>query len=163
VENGALAARHEGLDGVAFPGPPDAAFASVRPGTPSHRVVWLLAEWPAAEQVPTKCWLCHLPPSTTLRRLVRVAKCRWAIEKDYQQMKEELGLGHYAGRGWIGCHHHLTLVMLAHAFLTLETLRRKETSGWTLPLMRRELQYLLRSWIGVCAYCRAKIARFRGS
>jgi hypothetical protein len=84
------------------------------------------AEWPEAELAPTKYWLGDLPPSTTLRRLVRVAKCRWAIEQDYQQLKEELGLDHYEGRGWIGWHHHLTLVMLAHAFLTLETLRRKK-------------------------------------
>ena len=95
-------------------------------GDPPHKAVWLLAEWPEAEPAPTKYWLGDLPPSTTLRRLVRVAKCRWAIEQDYQQLKEELGLDHYEGRGWIGWHHHLTLVMLAHAFLTLETLRRKK-------------------------------------
>ena len=95
-------------------------------GDPPHKAVWLLAEGPEAEPAPTKYWLGDLPPSTTLRRLVRVAKCRWAIEQDYQQLKDELGLDHYEGRGWIGWHHHLTLVMLAHAFLTLETLRRKK-------------------------------------
>lgn len=95
-------------------------------GDPPHKAVWLLAEWPEAEPAPTKYWLGDLPPSTTLRRLVRVAKCRWAIEQDYQQLKKELGLDHYEGRGWLGWHHHLTLVMLAHAFLTLETLRRKK-------------------------------------
>jgi SRSO17 transposase len=56
----------------------------------------------------------------------RLAKCRWKIEQDYQQLKEELGLDHYEGRSWIGWHHHTTLVMMAHAFLTLETLRRKK-------------------------------------
>jgi SRSO17 transposase len=95
-------------------------------GEPPHKAVWLLAEWPAAESAPTKYWLGDLPASTSLRHLVRVAKSRWAIEQDYQQLKEELGLDHYEGRGWIGWHHHLTLVMLAHAFLTLETLRRKK-------------------------------------
>jgi SRSO17 transposase len=95
-------------------------------GAPPHKAVWLLAEWPAAEPAPTKYWLGDLPPSTSLRQLVRVAKSRWAIEQDYQQLKEELGLDHYEGRGWIGWHHHLTLVMLAHAFLTLETRRRKK-------------------------------------
>jgi SRSO17 transposase len=63
---------------------------------------------------------------------VRAAKCRWAIEQDDQQLKEDLGLDHYEGRGWIGWHHHLTLVMLAHAFLTLETLRRKNNC-WVDP------------------------------
>ena len=95
-------------------------------GEPPHKAVWLLAEWPAAEPAPTTYWLGDLPASTSLRHLVRVAKCRWAVEQDYQQLKEELGLDHYEGRGWIGWHHHLTLVMLAHAFLTLETLRRKK-------------------------------------
>ena len=101
-------------------------------GEPPHKAVWLLAEWPESEPAPTKYWLGDLPPSTTLRRLVRVAKCRWAIEQDYQQLKEELGLDHYEGRGWVGWHHHLTLVMLAHAFLTLETLRRKK-NFWVDP------------------------------
>jgi len=101
-------------------------------GEPPHKAVWLLAEWPAAEPAPTKYWLGDLPPSTPLRRLVRAAKCRWAIEQDYQQLKDELGLDHYEGRGWIGWHHHVTLVMLAHAFLTLETLRRKKNS-WVDP------------------------------
>jgi SRSO17 transposase len=95
-------------------------------GEPPRKAVWLLAEWPAGEPAPTKYWLCDLPATTPLRRLVRAAKCRWMIEQDYQQLKEELGLDHYEGRGWIGWHHHVTLVMLAHAFLTLETLRRKK-------------------------------------
>ena len=94
-------------------------------GAPPHKEVWLLAEWPETEKAPTKYWLGDLPPTTPLRRLVRLAKCRWAIEQDYQQLKEELGLDHYEGRGWVGWHHHVTLVMLAHAFLTLETARRK--------------------------------------
>ena len=98
-------------------------------GEPPHKEIWLLAERPEAEKAPTKYWLGDLPASTSLRRLVRVAKSRWAIEQDYQQLKDELGLDHYEGRGWIGWHHHLTLVMLAHAFLTLETLRRKKLLG----------------------------------
>jgi SRSO17 transposase len=88
---------------------------------------------------------------------------RWAIEQDYQQFKDELGLDHYEGRGWIGWRHHLTLIMLAHAFLTLETRRRKTTRGGPCPQTRRELQYLLCTWTGICAYCRATIPRSRGS
>jgi SRSO17 transposase len=95
-------------------------------GQPPHKEVWLLGEWPESEKEPSKYFLCNLPETYTLRRLVRLAKCRWKIEQDYQQLKEELGLDHYEGRSWIGWHHHTTLVMMAHAFLTLETLRRKK-------------------------------------
>ena len=95
-------------------------------GQPPHKEVWLLIEWPESEKEPTKYFLCDLPTTYTLRRLVRLAKCRWKIEQDYQQLKEELGLDHYEGRSWIGWHHHTTLVMLAHAFLTLEMLRGKK-------------------------------------
>jgi SRSO17 transposase len=101
-------------------------------GDPPHKEVWLLLEWPPGEKAPTKFFLCDLPASYTLRRLVRVVKSRWKIEQDYQQLKEELGLDHYEGRNWTGWHHHVTLVMLAHAFLTLEMLRSKK-NFWVDP------------------------------
>jgi SRSO17 transposase len=101
-------------------------------GQPPHKEVWLLVEWPEGEAEPTKYSLCDLPASYSLRRLVRVAKCRWKIEQDYHQLKEELGLDHYEGRSWAGWHHHVTLVMVAHAFLTLETLRNKK-NFWVDP------------------------------
>jgi len=92
----------------------------------------LLVEWPRGEREPTKYFLCDLPPHYTLRRLVRIAKSRWKIERDYQQLKEELGLDHYEGRNWTGWYHHVTQVMLAHAFLTLEMLRIKK-NFWVDP------------------------------
>jgi SRSO17 transposase len=101
-------------------------------GDPPHREVWLLVEWPPGEKEPTKYFLCDLPKTYRLRRRVRVAKSRWKIEQDYQQLKEELGLDHYEGRNWTGWHHHVTLVMLAHAFLTLEMLRSKK-NFWVDP------------------------------
>ncbi len=101
-------------------------------GKPPHKQVWLLVQWPDDEEEPTKYFLADLPASYPLRRLVRAAKCRWKIEQDYQQLKEELGLDHYEGRNWAGWHHHVTLVMLAHAFLTLETLRSKK-NFWVDP------------------------------
>jgi SRSO17 transposase len=101
-------------------------------GEPPHKEVWLLIEWPPEEPEPTKYFLCDLPPTYTLRRLVRLTKCRWAIEQDYHQLKEELGLDHYEGRTWTGWHHHVTLTMLAHAFLTLEALRTKK-NFWVDP------------------------------
>jgi len=101
-------------------------------GEPPHKEVWLLMEWPAQEKEPTDYFLCDLPASYTLRRLVRLARCRWKIEHDYHQLKEELGLDHFEGRSWTGWHHHVTLVMLAHAFLTLETLRAQK-NFWVDP------------------------------
>jgi SRSO17 transposase len=101
-------------------------------GQAPHKEIWLLVEWPRGEKEATKYFLCDLPTHYTLRRLVRVAKSRWKIEQDYQQLKEELGLDHYEGRSWTGWHHHVTLVMLAHAFLTLENLRSKK-NFWVDP------------------------------
>jgi len=101
-------------------------------GRPPHKEVWLLVEWPRGEKEPTQYFLCDLPEHYPLRRLVRIVKARWKIEQDYQQLKEELGLDHYEGRSWAGWHHHVTLVMLAHAFLTLERLRSKK-NFWVDP------------------------------
>jgi SRSO17 transposase len=101
-------------------------------GKPPHKQVWLLVEWPEQEKEPTKYLLCDLPPSYALRRLVRVAKCRWKVQQDYHQLKEELGLDHYEGRNWQGWHHHVTMVMVGHAFLTLESLRSKR-NFWVDP------------------------------
>ena len=81
---------------------------------------WLLVEWPKGEPEPTKYWLSTLPPTTTRRALVDQAKLRWRIERDYQDLKQELGLGHYEGRGWRGFHHHATLCIAAYGFLIAE-------------------------------------------
>jgi SRSO17 transposase len=102
-------------------------FAAVRVRT-AHRhnngvapgdEVWLLSEWPEGEQGPTKLWLSSLPSDTPVRKLVHLAKLRWRIERDYQEMKNEVGLDHYEGRSWRGFHHHAALCATAHAFLAL--------------------------------------------
>jgi SRSO17 transposase len=80
----------------------------------------LLIEWPKGEAEPTNYWLSTLPESTALRRLVDLAKMRWRIERDYQDLKQEIGLGHYEGRGWPGFHHHGTLCIAAYGFLVSE-------------------------------------------
>jgi len=64
-----------------------------------------------------------LPASTNLSDLVRLAKQRWILERDYQELKQELGLGHYEGRGWRGFHHHATLCIAAYGFLVAERSR----------------------------------------
>ena len=81
---------------------------------------WLLVEWPQGEAEPTKYWLSNLPPRTALKRLVHTAKARWRIERDYQELKQEVGLGHYEGRSWRGFHHHASLCIAAYGFLVAE-------------------------------------------
>ena len=81
---------------------------------------WLLIEWPKGESEPTKYWLSTLPHDIVFRDLVDAAKLRWRIERDYQELKQEVGLGHFEGRGWRGFHHHATLCIAAYGFLISE-------------------------------------------
>jgi SRSO17 transposase len=81
---------------------------------------WLLIEWPEGEAEPTKYWLSTLPENVSFQQLVDFAKLRWRIERDYQELKQEVGLGHYEGRGWRGFHHHATLCIAAYGFLIAE-------------------------------------------
>jgi SRSO17 transposase len=85
-----------------------------------HPEEWLLIEWPKTEKEPTKYWLSTLPADTKLKDLAALAKQRWTIERDYEELKQELGLGHYEGRGWRGFHHHATLCIAAYGFLVAE-------------------------------------------
>jgi len=103
-------------------------FAALR-ARPAHRDTlrsepwpeeWLLIEWPKGAEEPTKYWLSNLPPRTALKQLVHTAKARWLIERDYQELKQEIGLGHYEGRGWRGFHHHASLCIAAYGFLVAE-------------------------------------------
>ena len=82
-----------------------------------------MIEWPEAEREPTKYWLSTLPEDIGFARLVELAKLRWRIERDYQELKQELGLGHYEGRGWRGFHHHASLCIAACGFLVAERVR----------------------------------------
>jgi SRSO17 transposase len=85
-----------------------------------HPEEWLLIEWPRGEAEPTKYWLSTRSSQTKLQSLVKMAKHRWIIERDYEELKQELGLGHYEGRGWRGFHHHATLCIAAYGFLVAE-------------------------------------------
>lgn len=103
-------------------------FAAVRV-RPAHRdekrtvprpEEWLLIEWPKKESEPTKYWLSTLAEKTSRKSLVKIAKHRWIVERDYEELKQELGLGHYEGRSWRGFHHHATLCIAAYGFLISE-------------------------------------------
>ena len=85
-----------------------------------HAEEWLLVEWPGDEPEPTKYWLSTCPKDIAIDQLVDLAKLRWRIERDYQELKQEVGLGHYEGRGWRGFHHHITLSIAAYGFLISE-------------------------------------------
>jgi SRSO17 transposase len=80
----------------------------------------LLIEWPKGEAKPTKYWLATVDPDRPLRQLVDLAHMRWRIEHDYRDLKQEIGIGHYEGRGWRGFHHHGTLCIAAYGFLISE-------------------------------------------
>jgi SRSO17 transposase len=84
---------------------------------------WLLIERPEGAAEPAKYWLSNLPPRTALRELVRAAKACWLVERDHQELKQEIGLGHYEGRGWRGFHHHASLCIAAYGFLVAERCR----------------------------------------
>jgi SRSO17 transposase len=103
-------------------------FAAVR-ARPAHRDYlqtearaeeWVLMEWPRGEAEPVKYWVSTLQPETKLKALVKTAKQRWIIERDYEELKQELGLGHYEGRNWRGFHHHASLCIAAYGFLISE-------------------------------------------
>ncbi|MGH8575139.1 MAG: transposase, partial [Gammaproteobacteria bacterium] len=64
-----------------------------------------------------------MPADAELTELVALAKLRWRIEHDYRELKDALGLDHFEGRSYRGWNHHVTLVSVAHAFLTTERLR----------------------------------------
>src|SRR5262249_22311977 len=79
-----------------------------------------LIEWPKGEAAPTKFWLATVDHDMPLRDLVDLAKLRWRIERDYEDLKQEIGLGHYEGRTWRGFHHHATMSIAAYGFLISE-------------------------------------------
>lgn len=101
----------------------------IRPAHRDHKLhqprelEWLLIEWPRGEAEPRKYWLSNLAECISLHDLVALGKQRWIIERDYQELKQELGLGHFEGRGWRGFHHYATLSIAAYGFLVTERSR----------------------------------------
>ncbi|MBI4515502.1 MAG: transposase [Deltaproteobacteria bacterium] len=94
---------------------------------------WLLIEWPTGEKEPIKYWLSTVSEKVSLDDLVRLVKLRWRIERDYQEMKDELGLDHYEGRCWRGFHHHGVLCIAAYAFLAAERARLSPPTPLAFP------------------------------
>jgi SRSO17 transposase len=90
---------------------------------------WFLVEWPEGEKEPTHYWFSTLPGTAALDELVAAAKLRWRIERDFEELKQEIGLGHFEGRGWRGLHHHASLCSAAYGFLVAERCRFSPP-GW---------------------------------
>ncbi|QGY76596.1 IS701 family transposase [Xanthomonas hyacinthi] len=113
--------------------PLSSRFAAVRVraahNSQPHDAQWMLIEWPPTEPEPRHYWFSTLPANTPLKTLVSTAQGRWRIERDYQELKSELGLHHYEGRNWRGFHHHASLCIAAYGFLVRERLRSKKSSA----------------------------------
>ena len=80
----------------------------------------LLIEWADGEAAPSKFWLVNLAMSASRKQLVRLAHIRWRVERDYEDLKQELGLDHYEGRGYVGWNHHVSVCLAAFALLLRE-------------------------------------------
>jgi SRSO17 transposase len=126
-----------------------ARFCAVRV-TPAHDwrerrlapEVWLLCERELAAGDRARYYLINLPATASLRDLVRLAHQRWAIEQQYQELKDELGLDHFEGRSLPGWQRHVVLTALAYSFLQHERRRRGQTH-LTLPRVRAVIQEVL--------------------
>ena len=103
---------------------------------------WLLIEWPADQDEPSKYCLSTLPENTPLNELVGAAHQRWRIERDYQDLKQDFGLGHYEGRGWRGFHHHASLCIAAYGFLMAERLIADKPVGGKKNFIARQVPTL---------------------
>ncbi|MBK7517435.1 MAG: IS701 family transposase [Betaproteobacteria bacterium] len=108
---------------------------------------WLLVEWPADQAEPTKYVLSTLPEDTPLNELVGAAHQRWRIERDYQDLKQDFGLGHYEGRGWRGFHHHASLSIAAYGFLMTERLIADKPVGSKKNFIERQVPALPKDYI----------------
>jgi SRSO17 transposase len=104
--------------------------------------VWLLCERALGGSDRTKYYLVHLPATASLRSLVRLTHQRWAIEQQYQELKDELGLDHFEGRTLPGWQRHVVLTALAYTWLQHERHRRGPLRP-TLPLVRAVITEIL--------------------
>ncbi len=100
---------------------------------------WLLIEWPANDKEPSKYFLSTLAADTPMNELVSIAHQRWRIERDYQDLKQDFGLGHYEGRGWRGFHHHAALSIAAYGFLMAERLVADKPVGGKKNFIERQV------------------------
>ena len=106
---------------------------------------WLLIEWPIDQAEPEKYYLSTLPETTALNDLVHAAHMRWRIERDYQDLKQDLG--HYEGRGWRGFHHHATLSIAAYGFLMAQRLKTGTDTGGKKNSIQRQTPAIAKDYV----------------
>ena len=106
-------------DGAKGPRAYDWARVPIRPLSDPDRGYWLLVRRSLADPTDLAHYVCYGPADATLADLVRVAGTRWAIEEAIEAAKGEVGLDHYEVRRWDGWYRHVTLCLLAHAFLAV--------------------------------------------
>jgi SRSO17 transposase len=129
------------------------ALVRVRPAHRDNRTTqmraqeWLLIEWPEGDAEPAKYFLSTAPEGASLVHMVFVAKMRWRIERDYQDLKQDFGLGHYEGRGWRGFHHHATLSIAAYGFLMAERLKAGSDAGGKKNFIQRQVPVVPEDYI----------------
>ncbi|CAN5154525.1 hypothetical protein BH24PSE2_BH24PSE2_17070 [soil metagenome] len=100
---------------------------------------WLIIEWPPDAEAPVHYWFSTLPKTRVWQEMIDTVMGRWQIERDYQELKQELGLGHFEGRNWRGFHHHASLCIAAYGFLMLERLSssKKNSARFKMPAVPR--------------------------
>ena len=124
-------------DGAKGPRVYDWTTVKIRPLQESAKGYWLLARRSIAKPTELAYYVCFGPAGTTLAELARVAGTRWAIEECFEEAKGEVGLGEYEVRRWDGWYRHITLAMLAHAYLTVirhQALEQGEKGATTVPM-----------------------------
>ena len=104
--------------------------------------VWLLFERDLGSTPRVKAYLVDLPATASLPSLVRLAHHRWAIEQQYEELKDELGLDHFEGRSFVGWHRHVVLTAMAYAWLQ-DARRRHGARLPTLPVARAVITEIL--------------------
>ena len=116
-------------------------------GTEMRPEEWLLIEWPEGEAEPIKYFLTTAPSEATLEQMVFVTKMRWRIERDYQDLKQDFGLGHYEGRNWRGFHHHATLSIAAYGFLMAQRLKAGRDGGGKKNFAQRQVPAVSKDYV----------------
>ena len=116
-------------------------------GTEMRAEEWLLIEWPESDAEPLKYFLTTAPSDATLEQMVFVTKVRWRIERDYQDLKQDFGLGHYEGRGWRGFHHHAALSIAAYGFLMAQRLKAGSNANGKKNFAERQVPAVSKDYV----------------